>query len=150
MALTLHAATKQPTIPNVMRAAVLFAPRDIRLIERPVPRPGPGEVLVRVARCGTCGSELKVYDGQLPRTLPYGEYTPGHEWTGTVVTVDETADEVAVGDRVCIEAHHGCGRCDNCLIGRYTACLNYGNAAKGHRAAGITANGGFAKIVIIP
>jgi threonine dehydrogenase-like Zn-dependent dehydrogenase len=97
MALTLHAATEQPTIPNMMRAAVLSAPRDIRPIERPVPRPGPGEVLVQVAMCGTCGSDLKVYDGQLPRTLPCGEFTPGHEWTGTVVAAGETVDEVAVG-----------------------------------------------------
>jgi L-iditol 2-dehydrogenase len=44
--------------------------------------------------------------------------------------------------------HHGCGRCDNCLVGKYTACLNYGNAAKGHRATGITANGGFAEYVV--
>jgi L-iditol 2-dehydrogenase len=55
---------------------------------------------------------------------------------------------VAVGDRVCIEAHHGCGRCDNCLIGRYTACLHYGNATKGHRATGMTADGGFAEYVL--
>ena len=52
------------------------------------------------------------------------------------------------GDRVCIEAHKGCGRCDNCVVGKYTACLNYNNAAKGHRATGMTANGGFAEYVI--
>jgi L-iditol 2-dehydrogenase len=65
-----------------------------------------------------------------------------------VVALGETVDEVAVGDRVCIEAHHGCGRCDNCLVGRYTACLHYGNAAKGHRATGMTADGGFAEYVL--
>jgi L-iditol 2-dehydrogenase len=65
-----------------------------------------------------------------------------------VVAVGDTVDEVALGDRVCIEAHHGCGRCDNCRIGRYTACLNYGNAAKGHRATGMSADGGFAEYVL--
>jgi len=65
-----------------------------------------------------------------------------------VVAVGATVDEFAVGDRVCIEAHHGCGRCDNCLIGKYTACLNYGNPAKGHRATGMTADGGFAEYVL--
>jgi L-iditol 2-dehydrogenase len=148
MALTMTADPEQETLPTMMHAAVLFGPRDIRIIERPVSQPGPGEVLVKVAMCGTCGSDLKVYHGQFRPTLPYGEFTPGHEWTGTVVALGETVDEFAVGDRVCIEAHHGCGRCDNCLVGKYTACLNYGNASKGHRATGITANGGFAQYVL--
>jgi L-iditol 2-dehydrogenase len=148
MALTMTADPEQETLPTMMHAAVLFGPRDIRIIERPVPQPGPGEVLVKVAMCGTCGSDLKVYHGQFRPTLPYGAFTPGHEWTGTVVALGETVDEFAVGDKVCIEAHHGCGRCDNCLVGKYTACLNYGNASKGHRATGITANGGFAQYVL--
>jgi L-iditol 2-dehydrogenase len=49
---------------------------------------------------------------------------------------------------VCIEAHRGCGRCDNCLVGKYTACLNYGDRAKGHRATGMTADGGFAEFAV--
>ena len=148
MALTLDAPATRHTIPEMMRAAVLFGPRDIRQIDRPVPKPGSGEVLVKVSMCGACGTDLKIYDGHFPLTPPYGAFTPGHEWTGTVVALGETVDEVAVGDRVCIEAHHGCGRCDNCLIGRYTACLHYGNANKGHRATGMTADGGFAEYVL--
>jgi L-iditol 2-dehydrogenase len=145
MALRSPVLTEQYTLPDTMRAAVLFGPQDIRLIERPVPKPGPGEVQVQVAMCGTCGTDLKIYDGHFPLTLPFGEFTPGHEWTGTVVALGDTVDEVSVGDRVCIEAHHGCGRCDNCLMGKYTACLNYGHATKGHRATGMTADGGFAE-----
>ena len=148
MALTFPTRIEQYPVPETMRSAVLFGPRDIRVIDRPVPQPGPGEVLVKVAMCGTCGSDLKIYDGHFPLTLPYGAFTPGHEWTGTVVALGETVDEFAVGDRVCIEAHHGCGRCDNCLIGKYTACLHYGNAKKGHRATGMTADGGFAEYVL--
>jgi L-iditol 2-dehydrogenase len=49
---------------------------------------------------------------------------------------------------VAIEAHHGCGRCDNCVIGKYTACLNYANARKGQRATGMTADGGFAQYAV--
>jgi L-iditol 2-dehydrogenase len=148
MAVTAAAAVIPETIPETMRAAVLFGPRDIRQIARPVPRPAAGEVLVKVSMCGACGTDLKIYDGHFPLTPPYGAFTPGHEWTGTVVALGDTVDEVAVGDRVCIEAHHGCGRCDNCLIGRYTACLHYGNARKGHRATGMTADGGFAEYVL--
>jgi L-iditol 2-dehydrogenase len=131
-----------------MRAAVLFGPGDIRVIERPVPEPGPDEVLVRVAMCGTCGTDLKIFDGHFPQTPPLGQFTPGHEWTGTVAAVGSRVDEFGPGDRVCIEAHSGCGRCDNCLGGRYTACLNYGNLAKGHRASGMTADGGFAEFAV--
>jgi L-iditol 2-dehydrogenase len=148
MTMTLPAFAEQDMRPAIMRAAVLFGPQDIRLIDRPVPKPGAGEVLVKVAMCGTCGTDLKIYDGHFPLTLPLGAFTPGHEWTGTVVALGETVDEFAVGDRVCIEAHHGCGRCDNCLNGKYTACLNYGNPTKGHRATGMTADGGFAEYVI--
>lgn len=135
-------------VPNTMRAAVLFGPGDMRVVERPVPEPGPEDVLVRVDMCGACGTDLKILDGHFPQTPPFGEYTPGHEWTGTVVATGSTVDEFTVGDRVCIEAHRGCGRCANCLVGRYTACLNYGNPAKGHRATGFTANGGFAEYVL--
>jgi L-iditol 2-dehydrogenase len=148
MALPFPAVVEPSTIPDTMRAAVLCGPQDIRLLERPVPQPGAGEVLVRVAMCGTCGTDLKIYDGHFPLTLPYGAFTPGHEWTGTVVALGDAVDEFAVGNRVCIEAHHGCGRCDNCLIGKYTACLNYGNPTKGHRATGMTADGGFAEYVL--
>ncbi|MFD1719631.1 zinc-dependent alcohol dehydrogenase [Georgenia deserti] len=135
-------------VPESMRAAVMFGPGDIRVVDKPVPRPGPGEVLVKVSVCGMCGTDLKIYDGHFPGTPPYGSYTPGHEWSGTVVEVGETVDEVAVGDRVCIEAHHGCGRCENCMAGLYTCCLNYGDVAKGHKASGMTVDGGFAEYAI--
>ena len=135
-------------LPTSMRAAVLFGPEDIRVVERPVPSPLAGEVLVKVAMCGTCGTDLKIFAGHFPLTPPFGQFTPGHEWTGTVVALGAGVDEFAVGDRVAIEAHHGCGRCDNCLIGKYTACLNYGNQAKGHRASGMTTDGGFAEYAV--
>ena len=141
-------AAGRPQIPESMRAAVLFGPGDIRVVDRPVPRPAPDEVLVRVAMCGMCGTDLKIFGGHFPQTPPFGDYTPGHEWTGTVAATGSHVDEFAPGDRVCIEAHRGCGRCDNCLIGKYTACLNYGDRAKGHRATGMTADGGFAEYAV--
>jgi L-iditol 2-dehydrogenase len=131
-----------------MRAAVVFGPNDLRVVDKPVPVPGPGEVLVKVAMCGTCGTDLKLQTHPFPKQPPFGEFTPGHEWTGTVAALGDTVDEFAVGDRVAIEAHHGCGRCDNCVLGMYTACLNYGNLAKGHRATGMTVDGGFAEYVV--
>src|SRR5919204_4719573 len=135
-------------LPTTMRAAVLFGPRDFRVVEKPVPTLGEGEVLVKVAMCGTCGTDLKIQEHPFPGQPPFGEFTPGHEWTGTVVDVGPTVDEFAPGDRVAIEAHKGCGRCDNCVVGQYTACLNNGNRAKGHRASGLTADGGFAEYAV--
>jgi L-iditol 2-dehydrogenase len=136
-------------IPATMRAAVLFGPGDLRVVDKPVPRPGPGEVLVRVAMCGACGSDVRrVYRPAPSEVASFGQFTPGHEWTGTVAALGPTVDELAVGDRVAIHAHHGCGRCENCLLGMYTACLNFGNREKGHHATGITADGGFAQYTI--
>src|SRR6185503_13943081 len=57
-------------------------------------------------------------------------------------------DEFRVGDRVVVEAHMGCRRCENCIRGLYTACLNYGNAKRGHRANGFTTNGGLAEYAL--
>jgi L-iditol 2-dehydrogenase len=131
-----------------MRAAVLFGPNDLRVVDKPVPEPGPGEVLVKVAMCGTCGTDLKLQTHPFPNQPPFGQFTPGHEWTGTVVKLGDTVDELSVGERVAIEAHHGCGRCENCVLGMYTACLNYGNVAKGHRATGMTVDGGFAEYAV--
>ena len=79
---------------------------------------------------------------------PYGEFIFGHEYAGEVVAVGSTVDEFQVGDRVVVEAHMGCRRCENCIRGLYTACLNYGNQARGHRANGFTTNGGLAEYAV--
>jgi L-iditol 2-dehydrogenase len=86
---------------------------------------------------------VSLVDKPWPGQPPYGEHIPGHEYSGTVAAAGETVDEFSVGDRVAVEAHLGCFRCKNCRVGNYTACLNYGNRKKGHRA-----NGGFAQYVI--
>jgi len=79
---------------------------------------------------------------------PYGEFIFGHEYAGEVVAVGSTVDEFRVGDRVVVEAHMGCRRCENCIRGLYTACLNFGNARRGHRANGFTTNGGLAEYAL--
>ena len=135
-------------IPTTMRAAVLVEPGEFRILEKRVPEPGPGEVLVRVAMCGTCGTDLKIMQHPFPNQPPFGSFTPGHEWTGTVAALGPDVDEFAAGDRVAIEAHSGCMRCENCIAGMYTACLHYGKLHKGHRTSGFTADGGFAEYVV--
>jgi len=131
-----------------MKAAVLFGPRDLRVVEKPVPTPGPGEVLVKVACCAICGTDLHITENPFPGQPPYGQFTPGHEYAGTVVALGPTVDEFQIGDRVAVEVHKGCGRCDNCIKGMYTACLNYGRLDKGHRAWGFTIDGGYAEYAL--
>jgi L-iditol 2-dehydrogenase len=87
-------------------------------------------------------------DEPFPGQPPYGEFIPGHEYAGRVAALGETVDEFAIGDRVAVEVHKGCNRCSNCLKGMYTACLNYGNLAKGHRAWGFTTGGGYAEYAL--
>jgi L-iditol 2-dehydrogenase len=131
-----------------MRSAVIFGPDELRVVEKTVPEPGPGEVLLRVEAASLCGTDLKIRAGSFfPSQPPRGTFTPGHEYAGTVVKLGPTVDELEVGDRVVVEAHRGCMRCANCVRGRYTACLNYGRADKGHRAMGMSVDGGFADYV---
>ncbi|MGH7390333.1 MAG: zinc-dependent alcohol dehydrogenase [Candidatus Rokuibacteriota bacterium] len=136
------------SLPQAMRATVLMAPHRIELQERPVPELGPEDALVRVRACGVCGTDLKIIHEGLPHMPPYGEFIFGHEYAGDVAAMGSTVDEFRVGDRVVVEAHMGCRRCENCIRGHYTACLNFGNAKRGHRANGFTTNGGLAEYAL--
>jgi len=135
-------------IPATMRAAVLFGPDDLRVVERPVPKPGPQDVLIKVAACAICGTDLKITHHPFPGQPPYGVFIPGHEYVGTVVATGDRVVEFKPGDRVAVEAHKGCMRCENCIRGEYTACLNYGKVELGHHASGFTVPGGYAEYVV--
>lgn len=135
-------------IPERMTAWVLDGPGELRRTEKPVPVPGRAEVLLRIDAVAICPSDIDniwygwpaIVDGGPPFRK---EWTPGHEYMGTVVALGPAVDEFAIGDRVAVEIHAGCGQCRRCRAGLYTACLNYGNRAKGHRANGFTTDGGF-------
>jgi L-iditol 2-dehydrogenase len=133
-------------LPATMRAAVLFGPGDMRLVEDyPVPAPGPNDAIVKVAACAICGTDPDILKRGWPNHPPYGEFIFGHEYSGTIVAIGENVKGFAVGDRVAAEPHKGCGHCANCLDGHYTTCLNYGDMAQGHRHYGFTVNGGYAE-----
>ncbi len=144
-------------LPQSMRAWVLDGPGELRLTEKPVPQPGPAEVLVRIGATAVCGTDLEVISRGAPALvrggLPFNQnFTPGHEYMGTVAKLGAGVDEFAVGERVAVEIHAGCGRCERCREGMYTSCLNYGmNYSahdKGHRANGFTTDGGFAEYAV--
>ena len=134
-------------IPTTMNAVVLHDADDMRVEERSVPQLGPGEVLLKVNVASICGTDVKV----LHRTLqgqPAGEFIMGHEYAGTVAALGPGVNEFEIGERVAVEVHKGCDRCENCIKGWYTSCLNYGDLAKGHRAKGLTCDGGFAEYAV--
>jgi len=140
-------------VPERMKAWVLGGPGEILPTEKPVPQPGPAEVLVRIDAVAICATDLEIMRHGLPAMvdggLPFNKnFTIGHEYMGTVVKLGPSVDEYAVGDRVTVEVHAGCGRCARCRQGMYTSCLNYGDLAKGHRANGFTTDGGFAQYAV--
>lgn len=144
-------------IPKTMKAWVLDDPEQLRLTEKPVPEPGPAEILVRVDAVAICGTDLEILSYGLPAIIEGGppfnkNFTPGHEYMGTVVKLGRGVDDFQVGDRVTAEIHAGCGRCERCREGMYTSCsnygMNYGDKDKGHRANGFTTDGAFAEYAV--
>jgi threonine dehydrogenase-like Zn-dependent dehydrogenase len=144
-------------VPETMKAWVLGDPNELRLIEKKVPVPKKAEVLVRVDAIAICATDLDVISSGPPALiqggLPFNKnFTPGHEYMGTVAALGPGVDEFKVGERVTVEIHAGCGQCKRCRMGMYTSCLNYGlnygDVDKGHRANGFTSDGGFAEFAI--
>ncbi|MGZ8154247.1 MAG: zinc-dependent alcohol dehydrogenase [Burkholderiales bacterium] len=146
-----------PRVPATMKAWVLQAPGELACVEKPVPRPGAAEVLVRIGATAVCGTDLEVIHHGSPALIHGGlpfhrNFTPGHEYMGTIAALGPGVDEFRIGERVAVEIHAGCGRCPRCREGMYTACLNYGlnygDQDKGHRANGFTTDGGFAEYAV--
>ncbi|HET9449918.1 MAG TPA: alcohol dehydrogenase catalytic domain-containing protein, partial [Aggregicoccus sp.] len=123
-----------------MRACVLHTPGSPLVLEqRPVPEPGPEDVLVRVEACGVCRTDLHELDGEL--RCPQLPRIPGHEVVGTVVARGERAQQWEVGERVGIPWLGGtCGRCRFCLGGRENLCAQA-------VFTGCTRDGGYADYV---
>src|SRR5215475_11287505 len=145
------------SIPESMQAWVLGDPDTLTLKSKPTPVPGPAEVLVRIDAVAICATDLEIIHYGSPALIQGGmpfnkNFTPGHEYMGTVAALGPGVDEYAVGQRVTVEIHAGCGQCKRCREGMYTAChnygLNYGETDKGHRANGFTTDGGFAEYAV--
>jgi L-iditol 2-dehydrogenase len=108
-----------------MRVAVLREPGQIALEERPVPRPGPGEVVVRVHSVGVCGSDTHYYEhGRIGRFVVDAPLVLGHEAAGEVSGVGAGVTRLTVGQRVSIEPGVPDLTCPQCLAGRYNLCPN--------------------------
>ena len=115
-----------------MRAVVIHAPKDLRIEEREAGAPGPGEVLVRLAAGGVCGSDLHYYNhGGFGAVRLKEPMILGHEVSGHVEALGEGVEGLAPGDLVAISPSRPCGRCRYCAEGLRNHCLNmrfYGSA----------------------
>jgi L-iditol 2-dehydrogenase len=134
-------STTNTSIPATMRAAVYRGVNDVRVETVPVPEIGAGELLIRVATCGICGTDLKkIHTGShsAPRIF-------GHETAGTIVAVGGEVRGFSVGDRVMVFHHIPCGECYYCRKKTYAQCLVYKRvgATAGYEPSG----GGFAEYV---
>ena len=140
-------------IPDRMKAWVLGDPDQLLLLEKPVPVPARAEVLIRIDAVAICATDLEIIHSGSPASieggLPFNKnFTPGHEYMGTVAALGPDVDEFKIGERISVEIHAGCGQCKRCRQGMYTSCLNYGKPEKGHRANGFTTDGGFAEYAV--
>ena len=108
-----------------MTAAVLHAPRDLRIERRPIPALSEGEVLVRILSVGVCGSDVHYYEhGRIGDYVVRSPLVLGHESSGRIVDVGEGVSSARVGERVAIEPGEPCRRCEQCRTGRYNLCPN--------------------------
>jgi (R,R)-butanediol dehydrogenase / meso-butanediol dehydrogenase / diacetyl reductase len=136
-----------------MKAARWYQARDIRVEEVPEPKAEAGQVKIKVAYAGICGSDLHEYLAG-PIFVPVKEPHPlskdkapiimGHEYAGEVVEVGEGVGRIQVGDRVCVEPIYSCGECPSCRKGHYNVCekLGFVGLSGGY--------GGFAEYSVVP
>jgi L-idonate 5-dehydrogenase len=132
-----------------MKAAVIHAPRDLRIDEIADPTVGPGEVMVRIRAGGICGSDLHYYQHGGFGTVRIQEpMILGHEIAGEVVETGAGVAAVDVGDRVAVNPSRPCGHCRFCLEGRANHCLDmrfYGSAMRMPHM-----QGGFREFLVCP
>jgi L-iditol 2-dehydrogenase len=131
---------------DTMQTLVVQEPNVLEIQEKPVPVPGPNEVLARVRSTAICGTDAHLIRGDYPGFWPPAfPFTPGHEWAGDIVALGPGAEAFgwAIGDRVAGTSHNACGVCQKCVEGQYNLCENYGkpglHAQYGHNAQGVDA-----------
>jgi len=123
-----------------MRAAILRGPYDLKVENVPIPSVKPGQVLVNVKETAVCGTDIGIYNGEIPTEYPIIQ---GHEAAGVVSEVGEGVTSIAKGDRVIINPAISCTKCHYCFSGKTNLCENGG-------LLGREMNGTFSEYVIVP
>jgi 2-desacetyl-2-hydroxyethyl bacteriochlorophyllide A dehydrogenase len=124
-----------------MKAAILYGPHDLRIVEKDMPAVTPDGVLIRVKAMGICGSDLHAYHGKLA-TVVYPRLI-GHEVVGEVVETGGAVSKVKTGDHVVMDPVVSCGVCPACKAGR-------GNVCRDVKCMGVAAEGGCAEYIVLP
>ncbi|MER5598781.1 zinc-dependent alcohol dehydrogenase family protein [Streptomyces sp. NPDC002265] len=123
-----------------MKAAVISSPGQVGVETVDDPTPGPGQVVIKVAACGLCGTDLHILQGEFAPTLPI---VPGHEFAGEIVALGSRVSGLEVGDRVAVDPSLYCHECHYCRIGR-------GNMCERWNAIGVSVPGGAAEYTVAP
>jgi len=123
-----------------MKAALVESVGKVALTTVPDPTPGPRQVVVQVAACGLCGTDLHIRQGEFAPSLPI---VPGHEFAGEVVGVGSEVTELVAGDRVAVDPSLYCYECRYCRTGHNNLCERWA-------AIGVTTPGGAAEYAVAP
>ena len=123
-----------------MKAAVISGVGTVEVTTVDDPKPGRREVVVDVAACGLCGTDLHILQGEFAPTLPV---VPGHEFAGVIVEIGADVTELAVGDRVAVDPSLYCHECHYCRLSKENMCERWG-------AIGVTTAGGAAEYAVAP
>jgi L-iditol 2-dehydrogenase len=129
-----------------MKALLLSEYKQLEIVNLPVPVPGPREVLVQVAACGICGSDVHGYDGSSGRRIP--PVIMGHEAAGTIAAIGSEVHGLAEGDRVTFDSTTYCGQCEFCRRGEVNLCND--RQVIGVSCAEFKRDGAFAEYVTVP
>jgi 2-desacetyl-2-hydroxyethyl bacteriochlorophyllide A dehydrogenase len=123
-----------------MKAAVITSPGNVEVTSVDDPAPAAGQVVVEVAACGLCGTDLHILQGEFAPSLPL---IPGHEFAGVVAATGSGVTGLRQGERVAVDPSLYCHECHYCRIGRENLCLRWGGI-------GVTVSGGAAEYVVVP
>ena len=129
-----------------MKALLLSQYLQLEIAEIPIPTPARDEILVRVAACGICGSDVHGYDGSSGRRVP--PLVMGHEAAGVVAETGADVNRFAKGDRITFDSTVFCGECENCRRGNMNLCDR--RQVLGVSCGDYRRNGAFAEFVVVP
>ncbi len=126
-----------------MKAAVFYGKEQLRIENIPIPTPKKDQVLIRIAACGICGTDMHIFDGDEGAAPSPSGTVLGHEFAGTVAAIGEDVKGISIGEKVCVDPNKLCGVCDFCREGIGHFCENM-------IGIGTTVNGGFAEFCCVP
>lgn len=129
-----------------MQALQLTEYKKLQLVDLPMPQPGPDDVLIHIAACGICGSDVHGFDGSTGRRIP--PLVMGHEAAGVITAVGAQVRNFAVGDRVTFDSTIYCGACRFCAKGEINLCDN--REVVGVSCGEFRRNGAFAEYIAVP